>query len=668
MNLVRIIPLLVSAPLLISSCSSTPEIIWKEGAPLNSGNAVHTIVIKKARSLKSSDWAIWCSQMPISVKTLEGSDALYGPVQANLYRITPLSADATGDSLIIRYESDPLKRHSWAPEGFSLQEGTSVKKLSCRYEFLPLEPDGDKWKDYNHSITVSKTSPLDIIPSIKNCVSTTRPEGWYRISISGGKPTIEANDPDGQFYAETTLMRIKENLHGKSLPDTTIEDWPDFQYRGFMLDVARNFTTKANLFKLIDLLSSYKVNYLHLHLSDDEGWRLAVDGLEELTEIGARHSLLPQEGIQPSYDGNADPHSDALSNGYYTKEDFIDILRYAWERHIRVIPEFDTPGHSRAAIKAMAVRAEKFHDPTFLLQDPNDHSIYCSAQGYTDNVMNVEMESVYTFIEKLFDYIIELYARANVPLKAIHIGGDEVARGAWQGKDLHQQYLSRVADIAIKKSVKIAGWQELGECTDEYVANKLKKVLFMTNVWNTAWAGGAELPYILADKAYPVVLSNVDYTYADQAYSPNKEEIAHSWAHYIDDTRSLTIPIRKHPHIIGIQGQLFTETIRSFDDVCYDMFPKMLGVFERAWNASNDVNPSHFYSTVVYNEMPRWEILGLRFHIPQPGLKIENGNIKTYSLIPEATVEVTQDGDYVHARAHYGKQHSVHTTCLKTTK
>ena len=655
MNSVRIIPLLASLCLLIS-CNSTPEIVWHEGEVQPDGSAVHTITVRGARHL-GTDWTIWCSQMPIGVTTLDGSDAIYEPFQGNLYRLVP-AGKATGKTLTVRYSSDPLKRHSWAPEGFTLQKGKHVSKLKTSYEFLPLAPDGDKWWDYNHSLTVSPVKATDIIPGIKNSSPQTRPAGWYKITVSDGNASIEANDPDGQHYAEVTLDRLRENLGGKPLEDMVIEDWPDFQYRGFMLDVARNFTTKDNLLKIIDLLSRYKVNYLHLHLADDEGWRLAVDGLEELTEIGSVHSLFPDEGIQPSYDGNADPHSTALSNGHYTKEDFTEILRYAWSKRIRVIPEFDTPGHSRAAIKAMAVRGED----DFILQNPEDDSEYFSAQGFTDNVMSVELESVYNFIEKIFDYVIDVYAQAGVPLEAIHIGGDEVAQGAWHGQDLHQQYLSRVADIAIRKGVKIAGWQELAECSDEATAEKIRKVLFATNVWNTAWRGGAELPYRLADKSYPVVLSNVDYTYADQAYSSNKEEIAHSWAHYIDDTRSLTIPVRSHPYVIGIQGQLFTETIRSFDDVCYDMFPKMLGVFERAWNAGNDVDPSHFYSTIVYNEMPCWDKSGIKYHIPQPGLKLVDGEILTYSLLPDATVEVTRENGYVHARTHYGNQQSVRTT------
>ncbi len=655
MNLVRITPLLASFYLL-AACNTTPEIIWQEGEIQPNGKAIHTITIHGTRQL-GTDWTIWCSQMPIDVNTLDGSAAIYEPVQGNLYHLIP-TGGIYKKSLIVKYESDPLKRHSWAPEGFTLQKGEHVSKLKTSYKFLPLTPDGDKWWEYNHSLTVSPAKVTDIIPSIKNTSPLTKPTGWYKITVTGGNATIEANDPDGQYYAEITLNRIRENLDGRPLEDMVIEDWPDFQYRGFMLDVARNFTTKDNLLKIIDLLSRYKINYLHLHLTDDEGWRLAVDGLEELTKIGSVHSLFPDEGIQPSYDGNADPRSDALSNGHYTKDDFMEILKYAWSKRIRVIPEFDTPGHSRAAIKAMAMR----DDNDYILQDPLDNSKYISAQGFTDNVMSVEMDSVYNFIETIFDYIINIYTQAGVPLVAIHIGGDEVAQGAWHGKDLHQQYLSRVADIALRKGIKIAGWQELAECSDKATAEKIRKVLFATNVWNTAWRGGAELPYRLADKRYPVVLSNVDYTYADQAYSSNKEETAHSWAHYIDDTRSLTIPVRSHPYIIGIQGQLFTETVRSFDDVCYDMFPKMLGVFERAWNAGNDVNPSHFYSTVVYNEMPYWDKSGIKYHIPQPGLKVTDGEILTYSCLPDATVEITKENGYVHARTHYGRQHSVRST------
>ena len=662
MNLVRTTSLLFVSTALLASCTSSPEIIWREGTP-SDGKATHTIVIKNARSLKGDNWQIFCSQMPVGAKTIEGSDATFEEIQANLHRISPLSS-GKHDSLVIHYQSIPLKRHSWAPEGFTLKIGKKITELRTSYEFLPLEPDGYKWWEYNHSLLVSPVLFNNIIPSIKGGHCDNRPNGWYKIVVENGKATIEANDEDGGYYGNITLERLHENLHGEQLPDMAFEDWPDLQYRGFMLDVARNFTTKENLYILIDLLARYKVNYLHLHLADDEGWRLAINGIDELTQVGAFHSLDTRKGLQPSYDGNADPHSPALSNGFYTREDYIEIIKYAWQRRIRVIPEFDTPGHSRAAIKAMEVRHKKTGDDTMLLQDPYDNSNYYTAQGYTDNVMSVEMESVYTFIEKVFDCVIGIYKEAGVPLEAIHIGGDEVPSGAWHGRDLHQQYLRRVAELALKKGIKIAGWQELAECSDTKTAQAIQKVLFVTNVWNTLGEKGAELPYELASRGYPVVLSNVDYTYADQAYSSNKEEIAHSWAHYIDDTRSLSLPIREHPNIVGVQGQLFTETIRSFDDVCYDMFPKMLGVFERAWNSKNGRDCSQFYSTIVYHEMPYWELLGIRYHIPQPGLKVEGSKISTYSLIPGAKVKVTREGGRIYARTRYGTQESVRTTVM----
>lgn len=646
--------------LLLASCTApSPQIIWREGA------GVHEIVVRNARSLPE-DWTIWFSQMPAAVEVLEGSDATIEQHQANLYKIRPLGIRA--DTLTVRYRSDALKRRSWAPEGFVLQSSASPcgKPLKAEYEFLPLEADAEQWYRYNSSLKVEPVALYDIIPAPKRAAReafahcASHPQGWYSIAIdSAGEVEIESDDADGHFYAELTLKQLLCNSGGTPLRNIYIEDWPDFQYRGYMLDVARNFTSLADLKKLIDVIARYKVNYLHLHLADDEGWRIEIDGIPELTSIGAFHSLDPEKGLQPSYDGCADPSSKALSNGYYTREDFIDILRYAWERRIRVIPEFDTPGHSRAAIYAMKAYERRTGDSSLKLQDESDASVYESAQGYTDNVMSVELESVYSFVERIFDCFIGIYADASVPLAAIHIGGDEVPSGAWNSRDLHEIFLGRVADIALGRGVKIAGWQEVAACSDPVVAGKLKAVLFMNNVWNTAW-GGSELPYENAAKGYPTVLSNVEYTYADQAYSSNKEERAHSWAGYIDDTKSLALPLRKMDNIIGAQAQLFTETVRSFEDVCYNSFPKIMGVFERAWNAECRRTPSEFYSSIVQFEMPWWEEQGICFHIPQPGMIMVDGELKTNSAIPGAKIEISPNGRQ--ARATYCSARSCTST------
>ena len=256
--------------------------------------------------------------------------------------------------------------------------------------------------------------------------------------------------------------------------------------------------------------------------------------------------------------------------------------------------------------------------------------------------MSVELESVYKFIGRVFDSVIRLYADAGAPLEAIHIGGDEVPSGAWYCRPLHATFLGRVADIAKDRGVKIAGWQEIATCTEPSVAAKLKDVMFVNHVWNTA-GGNSGLPFTIAACGYPTVMSNVEFTYADQAYSSNKQEIAHDWACFIDDTTSIGLPVRKEENIAGVQAQLFTETIRSFDDVCYDSFPKILGVFERGWNADSTLSGCQFYSIIACNEMPWWDSCGIAYHIPQPGMIVRDGKILTNSVIPEARIEVSAD-------------------------
>lgn len=197
--------------------------------------------------------------------------------------------------------------------------------------------------------------------------------------------------------------------------------------------------------KLIDYLASYKISVLHLHLTDDEAWRIEIPGLEELTEVASRrgHTTDESECLFPAYAWGCDAtDTTSLANGYYTRNDFIDILQYAQKRHIKIIPEVDIPGHSRAAIKAMNARYKKYIDidktkaEEFLLTDFSDTSRYISAQHYTDNVVNVAMPSTYRFVEKVIDEFDKIYQDAGLKLTVLHIGGDEVARGAWTGSTI----------------------------------------------------------------------------------------------------------------------------------------------------------------------------------------------------------------------------------------
>ena len=672
------------------ACATPCRVIWTEGATNpETGKTVHTMEIQNPP--KGTDWTLWFCQFRTPVKILEGEGRIEH-LGGTLYRVAP-DADTKGEPLVLRYEARALVNQFRAPEGFYLQKkGKKPVPVDVDYTFQPAEP-----------VTLFDWTPVatdvfDMVPRLKQVEKadgTTelpkdiKPEivegkqpGWYRIVLDGNV-RVEAADEDGAHYAAVTIDNIRRNAGGAAVPNAVIEDWPDLAYRGLMLDVSRDFTSKANLLKLIDILDHYKVSRLHLHLGDDEGWRVAIDGLPELTSYGAYRgipvlnedgSISEPDALMPTYCVTPDRNDKAtLGNGYYSKADFIEILRYAWERRISVIPEFDTPGHSRAAIKSMEYRARTTGDRTYLLSEPEDVSEYMSVQDYNDNAINVALPSTYAFIEKVFDGLIAMYKEAGAPLLAIHVGGDEVPDGAWvgspackalmeqAGKDdigwLKDYFIGRVLDIAEAKGVKVAGWQEVGQHLEPATFEKLKRNLAFTNLWAVSH-GRDELAYNYANDQVPVVLSNSSNTYFDLAYNPSKTERGHNWAGFIDERRSFSflpydiyrsvrwddkgraatnlatagegkpvLTAEGKPYIIGVQGQLWTETIRTFDHVTYYLFPKAVGLFERGWNADpawaatttpddpafvEDFN--RFFSTVVDHEYPYYESQGICWH------------------------------------------------------
>lgn len=534
MNSVRHTFLAISAVIIASCRMSPPSVIWEEGLP--AGNqAVHSIVICDASGL-GPDWEIWFSQMPDEISVLDGSGAGIERIMANTYRIYPCSGQDC-DSIFIRYRTSPLKRNSWAPEGFVLRNAKGQKELTVSYRFI---------------------TPEETLPAKR----------WRK-------------------------------------PDFG-EDGNPFGYRGFMLDVARSFTPAKEVIRLLDTLACYKVNYLHLHITDDEGWRFEVKGLPELTSVGAFHALPVRgtdgrwcdiDALQPSYDGCADrTDGHSLANGYYSRKDFVRILRHAWRKGIRVIPEIDTPGHSRAAIKAMEAYERRTGDASMRLSAKDDPSVYLSAQWYSDNILDVSAESVYKFLFRIWDEIIGIYSEAGVELPAIHIGGDEVPDGVWSWDDdpkaLRCGFIRRMAEFARSRGVRLAGWQELVQDIDEDTFALLQPVLFGVNCWTDV---SEEMLAGMAELGVPVIISDARYTYADQAYSPAKTETGHSWAAFTDENKTYGFKIPRTDNILGIQVQMFTETVRKTSDIYYDVFPKMLGIFDLAWNPGSQVQENQSY-------------------------------------------------------------------------
>lgn len=672
-----------------AACTPATTLNWEEGVTdPETGRATHTLTISNA---PDGPWRLWFSSLyrMRGLTVEEGSQATIEFHGGSLYSIVP--SEDHGSEMVIRYTTAPLSKHCWSPEGFTLDYNGTLTSLDVSCTYQPCE-DGVPF-DYN-PVTTAAT---DMIPRVKSAIAgegTTevkdgtwkelmeqypaeivsgKPAGWYKLVVNDGV-SVQAADEDGAFYAAVTLKNIIL-AGGTTVANVTVEDAPCLQYRGMMLDISRNFTTKDNLLTLIDLLAHYKVNFLHLHFGDDEGWRIEMDGLPELTEYGAFHaiptinedgSISEPDGLMPSHNGPLGTSGD----GYYSHEDFVEILKYAWERRIRVVPEFDTPGHSRAAIKSMEARYARTGDATYLLSEPEDKSVYESVQYFKDNAVNVALESTYAFVAKVFDNFIAMYKEAGAPLYSLHFGGDEVPGGAWTDSPsckalmaskgwteinmLKDYYISRVIDIAEERGVCISGWQEVTRNITPETAARLKNVLSHSNVWSVSGAR-VELPYQVANEGFKVVVSNSPNTYADMAYSSAKNERGHTWTGVIDERRSFCLlpfdsyksirwddngamvdlskvnegrePLVLKDNIIGVQGQLWTETIRTFDHVTYYIFPKMLGVFERGWNASPVWESStvaddpafmadfdKFYSIIVDHEMPYYDSIGVAYH------------------------------------------------------
>ncbi|MBR5212497.1 MAG: family 20 glycosylhydrolase [Bacteroidales bacterium] len=665
------------------SCANKPSVVWTEGeTDPETGLAVHTLTVLNAP--EGTDWTLWLTSNHITPGKLVDAEGSIELFHGCYYKVTPMERE--GKDLVIRYTDRPLQRHCWAPEGFAVEKDGKVVALDAEFEFLPSESIPDF--PYNHV----KTEVWDMIPSLKSVTpaegTTTvaqMPEveivpsckaGWYKIVLDG-ECKVQAADEDGAQYAKVTLENLKRNAGGNELPNLVIEDWPDFGYRGFMLDISRNFTNKDNILKFIDLLAHYKASVFHLHFGDDEGWRVEIPQFPELTTYGAYHEFPYKDEngnytetnyLLPSYNGSVDPKDlTSSANGHLTAAEYVEIVKYAWERRITVIPEFDTPGHSRAAIKAMQAYAERTGDNSYLLSDPEDKSEYCSVQYYKDNALNVALPSTYKFIEVVFDQLIAYHKEAGAPIPAIHVGGDEVPHGAWVGSEpcqkimaergwdnielLKSYYIENVLDIAESRGVKISGWQELVMDLEDHVYERMKKNLYSVNFWHTG-TGNEEFPYKYANDGVPAVLSNMTNTYVDFAYTPDKTERGLSWGGFVDERRSFSLlpfdiyrsvrwddkgrirnieklpegktPLVAKQNIIGVQAQLWTETVRSFDHVTSYVFPKVCGVFERAWNASPSwegttvaddpafmTELDRYYSTVVDHEMPYYEAEGV---------------------------------------------------------
>jgi len=470
-----------------------------------------------------------------------------------------------------------------------------------------------------------------------------RPE-HYVLDITPKGLTLAAADRAGLFYGLQSLARLLPAQARPSasltLPALRVEDGPRFGYRGLHLDVARNFQPKAQVLRVLDLMASLKLNRFHFHLTDDEGWRLEVPELPELTQVGARrgHSTDPLAMLPPSF--GSGPADQAPGSGHYSRADLVEILRHATRNHIEVILELEMPGHARAAVVAMEARARRLagtpQATQFRLRDPRDASRTRSVQGWTDNLMDPGLDSTYAFIETVVDSVQGLYREAGAPLTTIHMGGDEVPAGAWSASPASQALLqrlgttdptalwrhfyARVDQILARRGLTTSGWEELGlrhhtvdgqpRVDTDPLPEHLKRRIY---VWNNVIGWGAEdRAYQLANAGFPVVLASVTHLYFDLAWARDPREPGQAWGGFVDlekpfkftpldsyltsteDVRGKSVDPsvfqgkerlteKGKAHILGIQGCLWGENLRQSGDLDAMLVPKVFGLAERAW-------------------------------------------------------------------------------------
>ena len=453
--------------------------------------------------------------------------------------------------------------------------------------------------------------------------SGTRDEA-YTLLVTEAGIYITASTSSGAFYALQSLMGL---LDGKSLlvNEVEIKDSPHYEFRGLHIDTARNFRPKQFVLDTIKHMASYKLNRLHLHLADDEGWRLEIDGLPELTEVGGYRcfDLSEQNCLLPQLGAGNDKGSSV--NGYYNRQDYIDILRYADKHHITVIPSLDMPGHSRAAIVSMEARYRRLTAlgkyeaaQKYRLVDTDDETVYRSIQHYNDNTLNVCLPQTYAFIDKVLDGVQGLHRQAGVPLNTYHIGADETA-GAWLNSpacktllktygSLNGYFIERVSQMVTAKGVQVAAWSDgLGDVSVHNMPTNVQ-----SNVWGTLAEGGHVVSHEHMNRKWQVVISNPDVTYFDFPYTSHPMERGNHWATRAVDTRKVfefmpdNLPahaevwrnsryhyyeandtqseLKEGVTAAGIQAHLWSEMIRTDKQAEYMLYPRLLAFAERAWH------------------------------------------------------------------------------------
>ena len=428
-------------------------------------------------------------------------------------------------------------------------------------------------------VSTTATSPSAIVLRRSGAPASVGDEG-YALTVTADSVRLVANRPAGLFHGIQTIRQLLpqdiESEMGSErstwqIPAQNIVDYPRFVWRGAMLDVARHFFTVREVQQYIDLLALYKMNVLHLHLSDDQGWRIALNSRPQLTALGSVTQVGGGQG------------------GFYTQQDYQNIIRYAAARYILVVPEIDMPSHINAGLIAYP-------------------DLGCSARptgpySGTDvgwSSLCVDKEATYAFVD---DVVREISGITPGPY--FHIGGDEVQTLT---HDQYVRFVERVQGIVNKYGKKMIGWEEITKArlNPTTIAQQWK-----SDSATAALASGAKL-----------ILSPAPKIYLDMKYTPTTELGLH-WAAYVEVRDSYDWDPAAYirgvgeKDILGVEAPIWSETVRNIGAVMYLALPRMPAVAEVGWTPQANRTWDGFRSRVA-SHAPRWNYLGMNYyHSPQ---------------------------------------------------
>lgn len=478
----------------------------------------------------------------------------------------------------------------------------------------------------------------------------------YSLEVSPQEIIIKASDNKGFFYALQTIRQLlppsieRESLSDKnlewSIPVVTIQDEPRYGYRALLLDASRFFIPKENVLRIIDCMSMLKLNTLHFHLTDDNGWRVEIKKYPRLTEVGAwrvDRQDLPFPARRNPKKGEPTP-----VGGFYTQEDIREMVAYAAERQVEIVPEIDMPAHSNAALAAYPKLAcpvvKEYIGVLPGLGGRNSEIIYCAGN-----------DSVFTFLQNVMDEIMELF-----PSRYIHIGGDEAQKTHWEQcplcqarmkkeqlaneEDLQGYFMKRISDYVRSKGREVIGWDELTNSS-----------FLPDNSIILGWQGFGQAALKAAEEGHRFIMTPARIMYLIRYQGPQWfEPLTYFGNNTLKDVYDYE-PVQKDwkPEyaslLMRVQGSMWTEFCNKPEDVDYLLFPRLAAVAEVAWTQPDKKDWALFLKGMDrYNEhlAEKGIVYARSMYNIQHKVTPENGvlQVKLECIRPDVEIRYTVDG------------------------